>query len=207
MRIAGSTHSAADRALVDEVEESQPAFLPIETAVGQMARLVPAHSLTSGSWRRVTARAPHSYELLAIAGPIGTVALGGGNDLARVQCENGEWRLRKRRRLGLELLIEAADGRQAGLYSGRQWLGGGTISLTDESEFELRRVPPRGWRLRGMDPELLVDFRAPAGPGHRVTVTIRALAQDSVGAQLALLTACAVLTLEWTLSGASLGGG
>ena len=66
-------------------------------------------------------------------------------------CAEGSWCLTKRRRLGWELVIESNDGERVGEYSGRRWLPGGTISLTDGTEVDLRRSLNRRWKLQPTD--------------------------------------------------------
>jgi len=197
VRIAGSAGISAGPAPVQPTTTNlPPTFAPMEVAVGQMARLIPAEPQPSGGRWASIAHGQHSYELLAINGRIAALHLGGRSEPARMACAQGGWCLRKRRLLGSELVIESSDGRQRGSYSGQAWPEG-TISLTDGSEFEVRRVLNRGWRVRGSDPELLVEIRhSGLSSVHRMGVTVRALAEDSSSAQVALLTACAVLRLE-----------
>jgi hypothetical protein len=195
-RIAGSAAAGAGPASTSPATNLPPPFMPMEVTVGQMARLVPTGSHTGGGRWPSILRAQQSYELLATAGRVAALHVGGWGGATSMACEQGEWLLRRRRLLGSELLIESGDGRERGSYSAQTWPGG-SISLADGSHFELRRVLNRSWRVRGTDPELLVEIR-PFGTAaaHRLGVTVRALADGSPSAQIALLTACAVLVLD-----------
>ena len=66
-------------------------------------------------------------------------------------CAGGSWCLTKRRRLGWELVIESNNGEHVGGYSGRRWLPGGTIFLTDGTQVDLRRSLIRRWKLQSTD--------------------------------------------------------
>jgi hypothetical protein len=205
VRIAGATAAAAVINPGALLRESHSAFLAVDAASGQMARLLPASS-SPPALRRLASRSHREYELLATAGPVALFNIGTRHELARVECADGEWRMLKRRRVGYELLIESSDGTELGSYAGSQWLGGGTFSLAEGTEFELRRAMNRNWRLRGADPALLVDYRASGAPREqRLGVTIRALEEASAVSSVAVLAACAVLIAELTLG--AWGGG
>jgi hypothetical protein len=205
VRIAGASAAAAVINPGSRLPESQSAFLAVDAASGQMARLLPVSSSTP-ALRRLASGSHREYELLATAGPVALFNIGTRHELARVECADGEWRMLKRRRVGYELLIESSDGTGLGSYAGWQWLGGGTFSLAEGTEFELRRAMNRNWRLRGAHPELLVDYRVSgARREQRLAVTIRALEEASTASSVAVLAACAVLIAELTLG--AWGGG
>ena len=138
------------------------------------------------------------YDVLADDARVGALVLGGPDALARMICADGDWRLQKRRRLGWELLIESREGQQVGWYSGRKWLSGGTISLTDNAQFDLRRSPSRRWKLRATGRrEAFLDIRTSGAPSsQRVVVAVRLRPGRPEESRLVFLTACAVLMLD-----------
>ena len=73
---------------------------------------------------------------------------GASGDLVRLVCAEGSWRLNKRHKYGWELVIESTDGRPIGSYSGRHWASGGTISVADGVQADLRKTPLGVWKLR-----------------------------------------------------------
>jgi hypothetical protein len=149
------------------------------------------------------------YELRANDGrAVARVTLGGMRELARFECAEGEWRVLKRVRRGWELIIEDYDGRQAGWYSGRHWLAGGTISLTTGTQMDLRKPLPGLWKLQTTETrDVITDMRV-YGPSS-ARVMIRALPIGITEGHVAILTACAVVMLDRTLPvpGAGAGGG
>ena len=188
--IADSGHWFAGR---DQVEQERSRHhrstgfpVSMEAVVGETLRVVPTDPKRS-AWA--------GYDVLAAAGRVGWLGPGGRAELARMECAEGAWCLKKRRRLGWELLIESADGRHVGWYSGRRWLPGGTISLTDGTQVDLRRLLNGGWKLQTTDArQRLVDMRR----SHRLlmTLTIPSLPAEMPEAHLVIFSACAVLMLE-----------
>jgi len=181
--LAGRDQAEQERARHDRSTEFP---VSMEAAVGEKLRVVPTDPKRS-AWA--------GYDVLASAGRAGRLGPGRGAELARMECAEGAWCLKKRRRLGWELIIESADGRHVGRYSGRRWLPGGTISLTDATQVDLRRSLNGGWKLQTTDArQRLVDIRR----SHRLlmTLTIRSLPAETVEARLVILTACAVVMLE-----------
>jgi len=158
----------------------------MQAAVGEKLRVVPIDPKRS-AWA--------GYDVLGSGGRAGSLGPGGEAELARMECAEGAWCLKKRRRLGWELLIESVDGQHVGLYSGRRWLPGGSISLTDGTQADLRRLLNGGWKLQTTGArQRLVDMRR----SHRLlmTLTIRPLPPEMAHAHLVILTACAVVMLE-----------
>jgi hypothetical protein len=114
--------------------------------------------------------------------------------------------IRKRRRVGWKLSIESAEGRHVGWYSGRRWLPGGAIYLTDGTQVDLRRLLNRRWKLQTTGArQRLVDIRT----SHRplMTLTIRSFPAEITEAHLVILTACAVVMLERMATPVFGGGG
>ncbi len=167
----------------------------METVVGQELQL------------RATARKRSDrYELVAPDGRrVALLSLYGVEELAHIACAEGVWRLRKRLQRGWELVIESADGRQVGWYSGHGWLPGGTISLINGTQVDLRRSLTGGWKLQTTDTrELIVEMHAYGSPS--TAITIRSLPKELAEAHVAILTGCAVLILERTLPSVSFAG-
>src|SRR5450755_2112857 len=184
----GHAFAGRDRPEQERARHDRSTDFPVsmEAVVGERLRVVPIDPKRS-AWA--------GYDVLASAGRAGWLGPGGGAELARMECAEGAWCLKKRRRLGWELLIESADGQHVGWYSGRRWLPGGTISLTDGTQVDLRRSLNGGWKLQTTDArQRLVDIRR----SHRLlmTLTIRSLPAETVEARLVILTACAVVMLE-----------
>ncbi len=140
-------------------------------------------------------------DVVAVGGRIGSVTLGGSGVLARMASASGEWALRRRRRWGWHLLIEGQDYQHVGWYEGRPWLAGGTISLIDGTQADLRRAwtlsPLASWKLQATDmSERYADLRCPMSWSEQgLTFTISSL-PHTVLADLVVLTACAVVRLE-----------
>ena len=113
--IADSGHAFAgrDRAEQERARHDRSTDFPVsmEAVVGERLRVVPIDPKRS-AWA--------GYDVLASAGRAGWLGPGGGAELARMECAEGAWCLKKRRRLGWELLIESADGQHVGWYSGRR---------------------------------------------------------------------------------------
>ena len=188
--IADSGHASAgrDQAEQKRVQQDRSTDFPVsmEAVVGEKLRVVPIDPKLS-AWA--------GYDVLAPGGRAGSLGPGGGAELARMECAEGAWCLKKRRRLGWELLIESADGRHVGWYSGRRWLPGGTISLTDGTQVDLRRLLNGRWRLQTTGArQRLVDIRTSYRP--LMTLTIRSFPAEITEAHLVILTACGVLMLE-----------
>jgi len=181
--IVGRDHGEQERARPDRSTDFP---VSMEAAVGERLRVAPIDPKRS-AWV--------GYDVLASGGRAGWLGPGGRAELARMECAEGAWCLKKRRRLGWELLIESADGRHVGWYSGRRGLPGGTISLTDGTQVDLRRLLSGGWKLQTTDArERLADMRR----SHRLlmSLTIRSLPAEMPEAHLVILTACAVVMLE-----------
>jgi Protein of unknown function (DUF2510) len=155
--------------------------------------------LSRGQWvgMGIASVARHSYDVLAAGGRVGALEFGGEAGLARIACAAGAWCLKKRRPLGWELIIESTEGRHVGWYSGRRWLPGGTIYLTDDTQVALRRSLKGGWELRTTNTrQRFAHIRA----SHRrsMALTIESL-PSGITADLVVLTACAVVILEAAL--------
>lgn len=126
------------------------------------------------------------------------ISIPGASELARMECAEGNWRVRKRLALGWELVIESLDERHVGRYSGRRLVAGGTISLINGTQTDLRRRLPGVWKLQTVDThERIVDMH---GYGASSTaLTIRSLPIGVTDPHVMILTACAVMMLERTL--------
>lgn len=133
------------------------------------------------------------YELCSGGGQrVALVGLyGASGDLVRLVCAEGSWRLNKRRKYGWELVIESADGRPIGSYSGRHWAAGGTISMADGVRADFRHNPIRAWNLRVSETRELI-----ATLGGR-KLTIHSLPVELYPqAEVVVLAACAVTLLN-----------
>ena len=160
----------------------------IEWAPGKVLRVAPRDPKPYGCY----------YDVLVGDDKVGALVLGGTAELARMMCAEGSWCLQKRRSLGWELIVESSDGQHVGWYSGRKWLPGGTVSLTDGTRADLRRSFVRRWKLRESDSnEQLLEIRRSGAPSAQtVVVTIRSLPQGPTEGRLLVLTSCAVLMLD-----------
>lgn len=138
------------------------------------------------------------YDVLSGDERVGALVLGGRGALARMTCADGDWWLHKRRRLGWDLFIGSRDGEPLGWYSGRKWLPGGTISLVDGTQFELRRSLNRRWRLSASDGgERVLQLRTlGASAAQKVVVVVRLRPAGTADGSLLLLTSCAVVMLD-----------
>ena len=157
--------------------------------------------LVTGSELRVEWRdsKPHiGYWVLDGENRVGWLELGGRDVLARIASSDGEWCLKKRLRVGWELIIESSAGEHVGWYSGRKWLPGGTISFTDETQADLRRSLTRRWKVEALDgQEQFLDIRTSGVPSAQtLVVTIRVPPPGPAGGHLLLLASCAVLMLD-----------
>ena len=157
--------------------------------------------LSPGTELRVAPRDPKPYghyDLLTGHDPVAALILGGKDALASMICADGAWYLKKRRRVGWELLIESYDGQHLGWYSGRHWLPGGTIILIDGTHVDLRRSLKLRWKLQATDDkERLLDIRTSGLPSaQKVAVTVRFALADPTQGSLLVLTSCAVLMLQ-----------
>jgi hypothetical protein len=142
--------------------------------------------------------AHYGHDVVAPAGRLGSLDFAGRTELARMACADGVWCLQKRRARGWELLIESADARHVGWYSGRRWLPGGTIFLTDGTQVGMRRSLNRRWKLQTMDARLSFVEIWRNRRARQMSLTIRSLPADIDQVSVVILTACAVLMLEWT---------
>ena len=138
------------------------------------------------------------YDVLAGDDRVGALVFGGTGAVARMTCADGDWRLQKRRRFGWELLIESGEGQRCGWYSGRKWLSGGTLSLTDGAQFDLRRSLNRRWKLRPVDGgDPFLEIRTSGIPSaQRVAVAILSRPGGPNESRLVVLTACAIVMLD-----------
>ena len=138
------------------------------------------------------------YDVLSGDERVGALVLGGMEGLARMTCADGDWWLRKRRRLGWDLFIASCDGEHSGWYTGRKWLPGGTISLVDGTQFELRPSLNRRWKLSASDGgERVLQLRTSGAPAaQKVVVVVRLRPAGTADGSLLLLTACAVVMLD-----------
>ncbi len=99
-------------------------------------------------------------------------------------------------------------GEAVGWYAGRHWLPGGTISVADGAQVLRRRAVNGRWKLRTTNDgqpfaEMWRDRSA-----AEMALTIRVLPPDVSHASVVILTACAVLMLEWrTPSAPGVSGG
>jgi hypothetical protein len=149
-----------------------------------------------------------AFDVLAASGRVGSISLGGREELARMASAAGVWCLKKSRRVGWEFVIESSDERQVASYSGRHWLTGGTIWLGDGTRVDLRRALNRRWKLRASDTgQPFADIRTSA-PWSKasITLTMRALPAGIADAHLVMLIACTVLMLDLTLATGTSGG-
>lgn len=185
--------------------------LTVDAVIGQQLRLLPTDRVRR-PWRggvRAEAAAIHySYELVAgagrEAGRVGSIELGGVNQLARMASAEGEWSVTKRRPLGWELIVMASDGRIVGTYTGRSWLSGGTLSIGDSAPVLLRSSPSGRWHLQARK-ETFVDIR-PHGPS--MVIAVRSQPADVISqAHLLVLTGCAVVLLHRTTISHAVHGG
>lgn len=150
-------------------------------------------------------KGPERYELAAPdERRVALLSLNGPEELARMECAEGTWRVHKRSRHGWDMIIESTAGRQVGSYASRRWLPGGTIALRSGTQLDLKRPLPGVWKLQKTDTtERIVDIR-----GHRsasAALTIHSQAGLVTDAHVAILAACAVVMLERTLR-VSIGG-
>jgi hypothetical protein len=180
----------------------------MRAAVGEELRVVPADDLTRSEWWR--GRFHDTYDVLTATGRAASITLG-SDGMTRMARPEGVWCLKKRRRLGWDFVIESADGYEAGQYSGRRWLPGGTIALTDDTRFQLRRQFNGRWRLtvRNSSESLLSIRTSRVKGGVRMTLTGSPGPPPSGETHVAVLTACAVLLLDKMIPGipADRGGG
>jgi hypothetical protein len=194
MRMAGSGRASGGDEQIDETPAHQdgPASFPamIEAVAGEELRVLPRDR-----------KPPTEFDVLAAGGRAGSISLGGRTELAVLACAEGAWCLKKRHRLGWELVIESSDGRHVGWYSGRRWLAGGTIYLIDGTQVDLRRSLHRRWRLQATDTgQRVADIRT-SGMSTEPTMalTMRVHPAGITDVHLVVLTSCAVLMLERTL--------
>jgi hypothetical protein len=140
-------------------------------------------------------------ELVAVGGLVGSLNLGVSGALAHMASARGEWILRRRRRFGWDFLIERGGGELVGWYQGRRLMAGGTISLIDGIQADLRRdwagSPLFGWKLESTDTgRRYAEIHCPGRLSKRsLTLTLRTL-PDTVFADVVVLTSCAVLRLQ-----------
>lgn len=176
--------------------------------MGEELRVVPTEPTLSwrelglSRTRRMGATTPpgsQSYDVLGGGGRVGLLDFGGQPELARMACVDGAWRLENRRQFGWEFLIESSDGQHVGSYSGRRWLPGGTIFLADGAQVALQPSLTGRWKLRTRsDRQSFVEIRkSDNGP---MALTIRSFPAEITKASVVILTACAVLLLEWTVA-------
>jgi hypothetical protein len=138
-----------------------------------------------------------NYDVLASAGRVASLDFSGRSELARMACAEGAWYLQKRRARGWELSIESVDARHVGCYSGRPWPPGGRIVLTDGVQVELRRSLNRRWTLRTMDErQPFAEIWTDRNTGQ-MTLTVPLLPAGITQTSVVILTACAVLMLQW----------
>lgn len=176
--------------MIEASEQSDVFPVGIESLVGQKLRVAP--------------RGPQAYghfDVLASSARVGSLTLGGKQELASMASVDGVWRVKKRLKYGWELVIESSDGRHVGWYAGRHWLPGGTISSTDGTQVELRLSISGRWRLQTVENrEVIVHFRRAFVPASLATVfRIRSLPAGITDVPLLVLTACAILTMQRTL--------
>jgi hypothetical protein len=152
--------------------------------------------------RLIVARSDHEATSLAydvLAGPtlVGSLSLADPRAVATLAAAEGEWWLQKRRRLGWELVIESADGRHVGWYSGRRLLSGGTISLIDGTQVDLRHSVTGGWRLQETETGRRIAEMRISGPPltQKIGLTIMRLPPRTTEVSVLILTSCAVRIL------------
>jgi hypothetical protein len=138
-----------------------------------------------------------SYEVVAPGGRVGLLDFGTRSRLASMTCADGAWYLQKRQRSGWELSIESAGGEDVGWYAGRNWLPGGTISVADGAPVLRRRALNGRWKLRMTNNRQVFTEMWRERSAAKMALTIRALPPDVCQASVVILTACAVLMLEW----------
>ena len=120
-------------------------------------------------------------------------------------CREGGWYLTKHRKYGWDLVIEAKDRSQVGLYFGRRWRVGGTILMADGTRVYLRRKLNGNWNLRTPNSRPFAAIRISRLEMRPIAATIRSLPTGVVDIHVVLLTACAVVSL-WGTVGAATGG-
>lgn len=149
-------------------------------------------------------------DVLTARGRVGSIRLLGAR-LVRVSCADGVWFLKRAHRSSRAFTIESAEHRQLGSYSPGRWLPGGTFSLLDGTELELRRGLS-GWSLRrpGSRQRLASIHQSGVGSAQKLTVTGPAPRGETAQLNLLVLASCAVLMLAAGIpdrsSGASSGG-
>jgi hypothetical protein len=152
-----------------------------------------------------------TYDVVCGAAPVGSLRLDDSCAVANLASSEGEWCLQKRRRLGWELLIESAGGRHVGWYSGRRLLSGGTISLTDGTQIDLRRSITGEWTLEDRQTGRRIAEMRISGPPlrQRIGLTIRRLPARTTEGSVVILTSCAVRILYRMITApiAATGGG
>jgi hypothetical protein len=151
-------------------------------------------SAVSGGRRSI----PDLYDVRSPAGLIGLLAFGGEAGLASMAVSDGSWSLRKRHRIGWDLHIESSDGNQVGSYSGRRLLPGGTISLIDGPDIDLRRLMNGHHMLRVVGKrKWFLDIRT-SGSRAGLTMAVAVLSTPMSTSEFVLVTftACAVLVLD-----------
>jgi hypothetical protein len=158
--------------------------LSVERIVGEHLQVVPSNHKPCSN-----------RDVLAARERVGSISLFGAQ-LVRVACSDGVWFLRRPHPASRGFRIESGDRQLVGSYSPRRWLPGGTISLSDGTEVELRRAL-RGWTLRRPDTNhrLLEIHLAGAGSAQNLTVTFRSLRGDTTHLDLIVLASCAVVLL------------
>jgi hypothetical protein len=138
-----------------------------------------------------------AYDVLAGTARVGSLRLDDPSTIARLASAEGEWCVTKRQRLGWELAIESAEGRHAGWYSGRRCLSGGTISLTDGTQVDLRRSITAAWRLEETDTgSRIADMRISGPPlAQKIVLTVNQLPPRITQGSVVILASCAVRIL------------
>ena len=141
------------------------------------------------------------FDLLSSNGRAGSLDLRPTHGLVGIECAEGMWSLRRRQRRGWQFVIESSNDQHVGWYSGRKWLPGGTIDLTDGTQVALARSLTGRWRLR--DSELTGAFaylRSSGAAGEpKIVSKIAAVPTAMKQFHLVVLIACGVVLLEKTL--------
>jgi hypothetical protein len=173
------------------------------TRPSEIADVTTSMALAHGDGLKLVPKGPKRsghFELVKRDDRVGMLVVPGDRGIVRMICAEGGFDLTKARRLGWELLIESVDGQQVGSFSGRRWLPGGTISLTDGTQVDLRRSPRGRWNLKATDSgQRLVDFRTGVLAAPRIAISVHSPPGGLGRGGLVVLTACAVLTLDYRL--------
>jgi hypothetical protein len=185
-----------------------PFSASLASAAGNVIRVVPSEDQELRNAPGWLSRFSDTYDVMATNGAAGAIS-GVSGGAPRMASASGTWTLEKLRRRGWDYVLMDADGHHAGSYTGNRWLPGGTISLVDGTQADLRRSSWRAWKLQTKETrERCFDIRTSRGRGGcRLTVTIRSFPMATLDMHLLMLTACVVILLGDTVPGVEGGSG